>query len=156
MGTDLAKQLKQHRFFAGLKAKDIAKLAACGSVQSISAGHQIAAEGDPADEFYVLLDGRVAIETHVPGKPAITLQSIEAGDVIGWSWINGQDWVFDVRTLTDCKIGALNACKVVDLMSQDCGLGFELMRRINRVIAERLSATRLQLLDIYGQGADDD
>lgn len=153
MSTELAKQLKQHRFFHGLKSKDITKLATCGRSQTIAADQTLAAEGAPAEQFYALLNGRVAIETHVPGKPPITLQTVEAGDVIGWSWVDAQDWVFDVRTLTACEVVAFDASAVVEVMHGDSALGFELMRRLNRVVSERLRATRIQLLDIYGRGA---
>ena len=156
MSIELAKQLKQHRFFYGLKSKDIDKLAACGNTQTIAANQTIAAEGAPAEQFYALLDGRVAIETHVPGKPSITLQTVEAGDVVGWSWVDAQDWVFDVRTLTTCEVVEFDASAVVEVMRSDSALGFELMRRLNQVVTERLRATRIQLLDIYGRGASGD
>ena len=89
----------------------------------------------------------------MPGKPPITLQTVEAGDVIGWSWVDAREWVFDVRTLTDCELIALDASRVMAVLESDHALGFEIMRRLNRVVSDRLGATRLQLLDIYGQGA---
>ena len=98
----------------------------------------------------------MAIETHVPGKPPITLQTVEAGDVVGWSWVDAQDWVFDVRTLTTCEVVKFDAGAVVEVMHSDSALGFELMRRLNQVVTERLRATRIQLLDIYGRGASGD
>ena len=156
MSADLTKLMQKHRFFDGLAKKDIARLAGCGGLRTMPANRSIATEGTPATEFIVLLDGRVAIETTVPGKPPITLQTVEAGDVIGWSWIDAQSWVFDVRTLTDCEAIVLNGPEVMKVLTSDSALGFEMMRRLNRVVSERLGATRLQLLDIYGRGASED
>ena len=156
MSTDLTKLMQKHRFFDGLTRKEIAKLAACGGLQHMPANLTIATEGTPASDFIILLSGRVAIETSVPGKPPITLQTVEAGDVIGWSWIDAQSWVFDVRTLTECEVIVLNGAEIMHVLDSDSALGFEMMRRLNRVVSARLGATRLQLLDIYGRGTGGD
>ena len=152
METDLTELLVKHRFFANLKHNDVSKLAACGALLECEPATLLAAEGTNADRFYALIQGRVAIETNVPGRPPITLQTVESGDIIGWSWIDAQDWVFDVRTLTDCTFVALHADKLVKVLSSNTELGFEIMRRLNRVATQRLHAARLQLLDIYGKG----
>ncbi len=152
MKADLKKRLKSHRFFEGLAPAAVEKLAACGRVETAPAHATLAAEGATADRFYALLNGRIAIETHVPGKPPITLQTVEAGDIVGWSWVDAREWVFDVRTLSDCELFTFDASRVMDVLNDDNALGFEIMRRLNRVVSDRLGATRLQLLDIYGQG----
>ena len=152
MPTDLTARLVDHRFFADLDKKQIARFAACGELCQVTAGTLLVKEGSPATAFYALLSGRVAIETRVPSQPPITLQTVESGDVIGWSWIDAEEWVFDVRTLTDCELIALDAEQVMKVLTGDSELGMEIMRRLNRVVSQRLRATRLQLLDIYGKG----
>ena len=44
-------------------------------------------EGDPADVFYVVRHGSVALETFVPARGAVTIETLEAGEVLGWSWL---------------------------------------------------------------------
>ena len=152
MTAESKKRLQSHRFFEGLAPAAVKKLAACGGIETAPAHVTIATEGASADRFYALLSGRMAIETYVPGKPPITLQTVEAGDVVGWSWVDGREWVFDVRTLSECELFSFDASRVMDVLNEDKTLGFEIMRRLNRVVSDRLGATRLQLLDIYGQG----
>ena len=152
MKTDIVGLLAKHRFFVDLKQQDIERLAACGELLEIEPVGLLATEGTKANTFYVVVEGRVAIETHVPGQPPIVLQTVEAGDVLGWSWIDDQDWVFDARPLTQCRLIALDASEVMKLIESDAEFGLQIMRRLNRVVTQRLCATRLQLLDIYGKG----
>jgi CRP-like cAMP-binding protein len=135
-----------------LTAAQVGQLARCGEVIEIPAGTLLAREGDIAEYFYVVLEGRFAIETGFPDRPPITLQTVDEGEVIGWSWVDANPWLFDIRALTDSTCVALRAPDVTSLLNQDKDLGLRIMRRLNRVMTERLRATRLQLLDLYGKG----
>ncbi len=156
MNTEIHNALCEHKFFKDLDDADIAAIANYGRLRDVDAGVSLAIEGDTADCFFALLDGRVAIDTNVPGRPPITLQTVAGGDVIGWSWVGSHEWVFDVRTLAACRLVELDADKVMHLMEEKPKLGMEIMRRLNHVMTQRLRATRLQLLDIYGEADAND
>ena len=145
------KALREHKFFNGMDDEAVAAIADCGKLSEVDADTDLATEGDTAEVFFILIDGRVAIDTNVPGRPPTTLQTVSSGDVIGWSWVGAREWVFDVRTLTRCTLMVMDADQVMTLLEARPKLGFEIMRRLNHVMTQRLRATRLQLLDIYGQ-----
>lgn len=147
--------LAQHGFFSGLAPEDLARIAACGEKQTLPAGTLLAREGETAATFYALLQGCIAIETHLPNRDPMTLQTLEQGAVIGWSWLEDFEWVFTVRALTDCSVVALDASRLRPLLLQHSALGLELMQRLLRVMTQRLKATRLQLMDVYGQRSDE-
>ena len=152
MSTDVAAILQQHPFLRDLTAAQVDSIAQCGEVIEVAAGTLLAREGDIAQFFYIVLEGRFAIETGFPDRPPIILQTVDAGEVIGWSWVDANPWLFDIRALSACSCIALRAPEINALLNQDKDLGLQIMRRLNRVMTERLRATRLQLLDLFGKG----
>lgn len=152
VSAELFDLLRQHAFLQGLTDAQLERLAGCASRIEVRSGAMLAREGEAADYFYLVLTGRFAIETSFPDRSPITLQTVEEGEVIGWSWIDANPWLFDIRALTECTCIALQAEQIMQLLHQDQGLGLEIMRRLNRVMTQRLRATRLQLLDLFGGG----
>jgi CRP-like cAMP-binding protein len=79
------------------------------------------------------------------------VQTLTAGDVIGWSWLVAPHyWRFDARALILTRAFALDGECLRKKCEADPRLGYELLKRFSHMIAERLEATRLQLLDVYG------
>lgn len=143
--------LAQHPFFADLSAPELTQLAACAVRREFPAGQPLIHEGEAARCFYALLRGKVAIQLNVPARGQVTLQTLGAGEVLGWSWLTPEArWSFDARTLQPTEALELSGPAVLKLCEADPLLGYRLMTRLSRVMAERLHATRLQLLDIYG------
>lgn len=143
--------LKDHPFFAGLPPEDLAFIAACGKNVVFNPDDVICQTGKNADLFYILRDGRVAIEMMVPGRGPLTIQTLGEGDVFGWSWlIPPHVWKFDSHALTKTRAVALNGKCLREKCEQEPRLGFALMKRFSQVMTQRLAATRLQLLDLYG------
>ena len=86
--------------FAGLGQTQLELIAGCGSNVGFEAGRYLFREGDPADTFYLVRHGRVALETFVPGRGPLTIETVDAGDVVGWSWLfPPYRWHFDARAL---------------------------------------------------------
>jgi CRP/FNR family cyclic AMP-dependent transcriptional regulator len=141
-------------FVAGMSAKRLALIAGCGSNVGFAAGDVIFREGDPADTFYVIRHGTVAIELHAPGRGAMTVETIGAGEVLGWSWLfPPYRCHFDARALTAVRSTAFDGACLRGKCENDPALGYDLMKRFAQVFTERLRWTRLRLLDVYGDGA---
>ncbi|MGE5407410.1 MAG: cyclic nucleotide-binding domain-containing protein [Syntrophothermus sp.] len=84
--------------FAGLPPEQLATIAGCGRTSRFAAGEEIAREGDPADTFYVIRRGRVALELAAPGRGPLTIGTLGEGAVLGWSWLfPPHRWSFDAR-----------------------------------------------------------
>ena len=87
----------------------------------------------------------------VPHRGLITVQTVREGDVLGWSWLfPPYRWHFGARTLQTTRALAFDGKCLRGKCENDHDLGYELFRRFSQVITERLEATRLQLLDLYG------
>lgn len=148
---DPTADLARHPFFAGLLENELAELAACAVRREFPAGAPLTHEGDEARTFYALLHGKVAVQLHTPGRGPVTLQTLSAGEVLGWSWmLPPARWAFDAHAVQKTVALELDGPAVLLLCEAEPRLGFRLMQRMARVMAERLQAARLQLLDMYG------
>jgi len=71
--------------------------------------------------------------------------------VLGWSWlIEPYKWHFDARAVELTRVIALNGECLRKKCEQDHDLGYALMKRVAQLMEQRLTATRMQLLDMYG------
>ena len=115
------------------------------------AGTTVFREGDRDSFLYVVEEGRVAIEIAVPGRGRVIILTVGPGEVFGWSSIFQQrPKTASARTIEPTRALALDAGRLRELCDADPRLGYLLTRRILEVVSERLKATRMQLLDIYG------
>lgn len=154
MNTDtLDRFLKDHAFFRGLSEQDLKLLAGCGRNVVFKPDEMIFKLDGPADHFHVIRSGRVAVELPAPQGGAITVQTVGEGDVLGWSWIMPPyRWMFDARAVEQTRAIALDGRYLRGKCEAEPRLGYELMKRFAHVMTNRLKATRLQLLDLYGHG----
>ena len=149
----LAEELLEHPFFAGLPEDTVRLLAECGQNVVFKVDSVIAAEGSAADEFYIIRRGRVAIQIHAAPTGTARLQTLDGGDVLGWSWLfPPYRWTVEARTLQEVHAIKLDGRCIRGKCEDNPAMGYELMKRFSRVMTERLEATRLQLLDLYGKG----
>ena len=140
----------EHPLFDGLDREQSAFVAGCGRLRRFDAGDVLARENDPADCFYLLIEGRAVIETHQHNRPPVPLLSLNTGDVIGWSWlIPPYRWQFDARAVSDLRTVELDGRCLRDKCETDPRLGFDLLKRLAAMMAERIHSTRFQLLDVY-------
>jgi len=143
--------LAAHPFFKDLRREHLQVLAGCAANVRFEAGQYIFREGEEAKTFYLLRHGRVALEMAVPGRGVLTIQTISEGDVLGWAWLfPPYRWHFDARAVELVRAIAMDGQCLRDKCEQDHSLGYELVKRFAQIIQERLQATRLQLLDVYG------
>jgi CRP-like cAMP-binding protein len=146
-------EVAESAVFHGLPQAHLELIAGCGRNSGFEAGEYLFREDEQADTFYFLRHGRVTLETFVPGRGAVTIQTVDEGDVVGWSWLfPPYRWHFDARALDAVRVIAFDGACLRRKCDQDHSLGYELLGRFSPVMLERLQATRLQLLDVYGNG----
>ena len=147
----IEQKLAEVPVFEGLAPQRLALIAGCAGTIHARAGEQLFREGDSADTFYVLRHGAIALEAHAPAGPPLTIETMHAGDVVGWSWlVPPYRWHFDGRVVEDVRAIGFDAACLRGKADADPALGYELLRRFAGLMLERLQATRLRLLDLYG------
>jgi CRP-like cAMP-binding protein len=143
--------ISEHPFFKGLDEQYLDVIAACAHNVRFLAGEYVIREGGEANEFYLIRHGKISLEAFLPGQGAITIQTIQEGDVLGWSWLFAPyRWHFDARAVELTRAIAFDGRCLREKSEEDKALGYELMKRFSYIMVQRLQATRLQLLDVYG------
>lgn len=146
--------IAEHPFFKGLDARLLSLAAGCASNVRFNAGEYLFHEGEEADRFYAIRHGTVAIEVYHAQRGAVTVQTVGAGELVGWSWLFPPYlWQFDARAMEMVRATSFDGACLRKKCDADPSMGYELMKRLAHVISHRLEATRLQLLDVYGPTA---
>lgn len=148
--TSIHELIGAHPLFAGFSAADLDLIAGCGQNQRFAAGSRLVVEGGPADRFFVVRSGLVAVQMHAPGADLV-IETLGPGEVVGWSWLfPPHRWTFDVEAIEATRTVTIEARCLLEKCDADPAFGYRIMQRFAQVVIDRLQATRLRLLDLYG------
>ena len=126
-------------------------LAGCASNVQLQGGRADHAAWRSGRRLLPVRHGSAALETYVPARGPVTIETLEAGEVLGWSWLfPPYRWHLDARALTTVRATAFDGACLRGKCQSDPALGYELMSRFAQVMIERLQWTRLRLIDVYG------
>jgi CRP/FNR family cyclic AMP-dependent transcriptional regulator len=139
--------ITNHAFFHGMKPEHLAVLTEGAKAAQFNAGDVLFREGAPANQFYLILSGRIALEAHAPANGTVQVQTLGPGDLFGWSWLFPPfSWHFQARAIEPMDVIILNGAHLLITAERDHDFGYELMKRVAQVVIHRLQATRKQLL----------
>jgi CRP-like cAMP-binding protein len=152
--AELQSILQTLRFSAELSDATAAKLAALVSLQQFPAGTVIFAEGAVNPWMYLIVEGQIALEMCVPAKGCTRILTLGAGELLAWSsLLGGGRMTAGAHALTNSRMLVAPAKAISDLCAADREFGYEFFRGVAVALSKRLVATRLQLLDLYGDPA---
>lgn len=148
----LAATIAGHRLFRDLEPRYLALLAEVAMFKEFPAGEVIFREGDPANRFYLILEGEVALESAQRDSAPVVLQTIGRDDVLGWSWLfPPYYWRFDARAVTPTKAIFFYGTWLRESCERDHDFGYEMIKRMSAVMIERLQATRRKLAEVQAR-----
>jgi len=143
--------LAGHPFLKDLKADHIKLIVGCASNKLFNPGEYLSQEGEDADLFYFIREGKVMVEIYSPEHGPITIQTLGGDEILGWSWlVPPYKWRFDARAVEQTRTIVMDGKCLREKCEKDHNLGYELMKRFAEIIADRIEAARLQLMDVYG------
>lgn len=125
------------------------RLAATARLESVTEGATLLREGRPTPHLGVVIDGRLALRARLPGHPDATLMTLDAGDVFGWSAVLDGTSTATVVALNAARVALFERDELLRAIDADPELAAEVYRRLLEAVANRLEATRLQMLDLY-------
>ena len=146
----LERILSEHPFFETFPKAHRELLAGCAKNHRFNAGQFLFHEGDAANEFFLIRNGKIALEILAPGREPIVFETLQDGDIVGASWLvpNGENAAGGFGLTR--AIGMDAAC-LRGKCEADHHLGYEMMKRFLPILVGRLHATRLQILDVYAK-----
>jgi CRP/FNR family transcriptional regulator, cyclic AMP receptor protein len=153
MSDAIRTYLEQLPFFAGLSSEQLNKLTSFATAARYNAQQRVFKSHTDADKFYIIRDGKVAVEVPaVEGEP-LRVQVLGNGGILGWSWlIPPYRWSFDARALNASDIITVDGVKLREYCEQDHSLGYILIKRFAVLMAERLNASRVAAIAAHNTG----
>ncbi|MFW5942351.1 MAG: cyclic nucleotide-binding domain-containing protein [Chloroflexota bacterium] len=147
----LVATLRANPWFQALKPDHFQKLVEIATEEQWDGDAMIFREGDPGKTLHLILEGQVALEIYVPGRGRVTVLTLGPDDIFGWSGVLPLvgTRTASARAVRSTRTIAFDSRALREACEADHELGFHVYRRLTNVIAGRLSATRLQLLDMY-------
>lgn len=147
-----AATLAAEPFMRGMRPVHLERLAQTASDIVLPARHRIFEEGGYATGFWLIRRGSIALDLEVPGRGLVGVDTMGMGDMVGWSWLfPPYRWTLGAVTVGQAEAFEFDGAAVRAFLDDDPELGHEVTRRFLAVVASRLRATRLRLLDLQGR-----
>jgi CRP/FNR family transcriptional regulator, cyclic AMP receptor protein len=144
---NLTDQLRAHPFFRDLSDAHLATLTGCAMPASFSAGERIFTEGEVANRFYLIRSGEITLSAETTPHEHADVQVLKAGDVLGWSWLfPPYYWHFSATARTPVEAIFFYGTRLREHCEQDPALGYELLKRVSKIVIGRLQMARQELL----------
>jgi CRP-like cAMP-binding protein len=142
----LANVIARHRLFHDLSERHVAMLAGAAARREFARDEMIFREGEPANRFYLILNGEVALERSLPGSAPTLMQVIGRDDVLGWSWLFPPHlWRCGARATEPTQAVFFDGTWLREQCERDTDFGYEMIKRMSAVVLERLQVTRRKL-----------
>ena len=137
----LEEAVASHPFVVGMSAAHLGILTRCAMMTRFEAGQIVFHEGDIANRFYLVLEGRVSLETAVSDQGLTTIQVAGPGDAFGWSWLfPPYYWHFTACAMEPTRAIFFYGTRLRECCEDDRQFGYELMRRVTGVLMRRFQA----------------
>lgn len=146
----LATRVALHPFLAGMNCTQLALLTECAIATHFKTGETILRQGEFADRCYLIETGKVALESGRGFGEALVIETIGAGDLLGWSWMfPPYTWQFTARAIEPTTAIFFYGRILREYCEKDHSLGYELLKRISAVMVKRLQAAQRQMVSLY-------
>ena len=139
----LAHRLESHALLRGMEPRFLRMLAGYSTETEFIPGQCIFLEGEPANCFYLILEGQVVLETKREHGEPLAIERVGAGQFIGWSWLfPPYHWHFSARALEATKAVFFYGTWLRKQCEEDPAFGFEMVKRMAAVVVRRLESTQ--------------
>jgi CRP/FNR family transcriptional regulator, cyclic AMP receptor protein len=143
--------LQHNRFLHDVSQQHLEQIAKVSRLRDFDELEVVFREGDVAQHVYLVVFGNVSLDICAPGVGCKRVMTVGPGEILGWSSMLEQTrMTATARTLEISRLVELDAAPMLMMCENDLEFGYEIMRRTMFALAKRLSATRMQLLDVYG------
>lgn len=147
----LIEALREIRFLSDMGPMHLEEIANLSRLREYREADVIFRQGDPAQHIYLVVSGKVTLEICAAGSGCKQILTLGPDELLGWSAVLGQlSFTARARALEATQLVEIDVAQLLAMCDQDPQFGFKLMSQVALALAKRLSATRMQLLDVYG------
>lgn len=145
---NIVQRIAKHPFLKDMPRHHIEVLAESATRVRFDKDEVIFRKGEPADGFYLIEQGIVALQGFVMEHGPITTDIVRAGEPLGWSWLFPPYlWHFDARAVEPVCAIRFSGPALRQQRDADLTLSHELFKRMSEVMVRRLQHTRAQLVE---------
>jgi CRP-like cAMP-binding protein len=138
--------LRRLSCFSPISEASLKRAAMIAREETVPAGTRLFNEGDPADTLGIILSGEVDIQYTLPDGERRTVDTLIAGDIVGWSaLVPPHKLTASATTCKETKLIKVEAKRLRELCEEDPLLGYRLMTQVAKLLADRLDGARVQL-----------
>ena len=155
--------LRQYPFFAGFDYDQLKVLAMAAAEHDVSEGHIFFNEDETLSNFYLLLEGTVALMLKIPDREVIQarnnhitgdfitrdihMETLEAGELFGWSaLIAPYQPTASAKAIKPSRVVSFNTESILQKMEDESAFGQAMTLKMAQIIRERLRGQRMELL----------
>ncbi|MEZ4252398.1 MAG: cyclic nucleotide-binding domain-containing protein [Polyangiales bacterium] len=146
----ISDELAQLPAFAGLDSAARDALAETVTARTLACDEVLFAEGDPPGDLFVIRRGHVQLTRRFDGRGDVVVATLADGELLGWTGLLRRTRVAGARALEETTLWCFRASSLLEVCERDPRVGYRIMSLAFEEVADRLHATRLQLLDVYG------
>lgn len=151
---EIAEEMGQLRFSESLPGFVLDRLAQSATLCQFPSGTRLFREGEQNDFLMIICRGTIALQMHAPRRDDVRILSLGPGDMLAWSALLGNGRMTTSAIVQeDAQVIAVSAAEAESICRSDPQVGYYLMRQLAQALANRLVATRLQLLDLFAESS---
>ncbi len=143
---DIAKVLKESKFFKDFDESVIQKIAVLGEIRSLQSGEHVFCQGDFGEHIYIIIDGHVSLERqtnlgHRSGS--VMIDMLGKGRFLGcWSTLLDEPHVLMASAYCQkpTQVVSFRGADLRKIMLQEPELGFSVMERLCLLLRDRIQA----------------
>lgn len=144
--NQIAERIANHPFFRGIDLRYLPVIREGAEEQVFEPGRVILKARELAYSVYLIEEGKVTVEAHECGCSAVFVQTLGPGEVLGWSWLFAPfTWHLQARAVERTRVIRLDGSHLLAQCEAHHRFGYEVMKRIARIVIARLQAARQQL-----------
>lgn len=155
MTSTLQVVLEKHPFLDGMRPDFVALLTGCAKNRRFNPGDYLMREAEEADLFFLIRSGKVSLQFQGSTSRPLTIQTLGAGDIAGWSWIIAPHrYRLDAVAVEVTQAFEIDGRCIRGKCETNPEFGYEILRRVSAALALRLGHLQLQLIDVYRRSGD--
>jgi CRP/FNR family cyclic AMP-dependent transcriptional regulator len=133
-----------------LRPSELTSLANISLSLHVPANSILFLEGTIQPYLFLIESGRIHLQMRAPGRPNVNILSLGTGQLLAWSALNpNQPMTCSANTTAPSTLLAIPSPQLLALVNANPSFGVAFYQRITNALSQRLTATRLQLLDLY-------
>jgi CRP/FNR family transcriptional regulator, cyclic AMP receptor protein len=135
--------IAQQPFFEGLGASHLQLLTKSAMKMQFEPDRLIFREGEPSNRFYLILEGKVEVESESKEGDGVPVATLGPGDGLGWSWLFPPHYAqFSMRAIEPTKTIFFYGTRLQQQCEDDHDFGYELMKRFAKEAIKNLKSMR--------------